>query len=214
MKKLKIAITVISIIFCLATLNACEQAPQNDSKESSILNQEIEELKQKLESQSELISSLLLSKEEEIKKDENKNENTEENDDKTEDKTVESNTVSTDFEYIKESGGITITKYVGNQTSVRIPEKIENISVLKIGKNAFADTEVKSVTLPSCCEYVDWFAFYGCYGLTTVYISESVSEIGYAAFDGCSKKLTIYCPSNSYAQKYAKSFGISFSTIN
>ena len=209
MKKNKIVITVISLILCLAALNSCEQAPQNNSNESA-LKGEIEQLKQKLDSQAELISSLLSSKEEEIKKDEN----TEESNDNTEDKTAECNTVSTDFQYIKENGGVTITKYVGKQTSVRIPEKIENLSVLKIGKNAFADTEVRSVTLPSCCEYVDWFAFYGCYGLTTVYISENVSEIGYAAFDGCSKKLTIYCPSDSYAEKYAKSFGIAFSIIS
>ena len=118
-----------------------------------------------------------------------------------------------EFSYIIENGGVTITKYNGSQTSVQIPNKIEQLPVLKIGNNAFADTKVKSVTLPSSCAEIDWFAFYGCYALTTVYISSEVTTIGYGAFDACSKRLTIYCEENSYAQKYAQSFGISYSNI-
>ena len=116
-----------------------------------------------------------------------------------------------DFEYIKENGGVTITRYTGKNTTVQIPNKIEQLPVLKIGENAFSDTKVKSVTLPSSCVEIDWFAFYGCYALTTVYISSNVNAIGYGAFDACSKSLTVYCEQNSYAQKYAQSFGISYS---
>ena len=94
---------------------------------------------------------------------------------------------------------------------MQIPNKIEQLPVLKIGENAFSDTKVKSVTLPSSCVEIDWFAFYGCYALTTVYISSNVNAIGYGAFDACSKSLTVYCEQNSYAQKYAQSFGISYS---
>ena len=116
-----------------------------------------------------------------------------------------------EFEYIKENGGITITKYIGNKTTVQVPNTIEKLPVLKIGENAFSDTKIKSVTLPSSCTEIDWFAFYGCYALNTVYVSSNVKAIGYGAFDSCSKSLTIYCEKNSYAQKYAQSFGISYS---
>lgn len=209
MKKFQIAITIICLMLCTAAFSSCGQAASTSSNESA-LKSEIEQLKQQVSSQAQLISTLLANKENVQNQESNNPQN--ESTDKNE--TQNNNPASYDFEYIKEGNGITVTKYTGSQTSVRIPETIEGLPVLNIGKNAFADTEIKSVTIPSLCEYVDWFAFYGCYGLTTVYISENVSEIGYAAFEGCSKKLTIYCPSNSYAEKYAKSFGIAFSIIS
>lgn len=176
---------------------------------------EIDVLKDKLDKQTELINSIININ--------NKNEQSVNNSNNvsTTTKPTNSGTNSNtnqnpeedkiEFEYIKENGGITITKYIGNKTSVQIPNKIEQLPVLKIGENAFADTKVKSVTLPSSCTEVDWFAFYGCYALSTVYISSEVNTIGYGAFDSCSKSLTIYCEKDSYAQKYAQSFGISYS---
>lgn len=205
MKIFKTLISLILLIFFIFAFNSCEQAPPISSNESA-LKLEIETLKQKVSSQAELIASLLAGKENDIesgKNEENKQENITQN-----------NNLSNEFEYVKENGGITITKYIGKQTSVRIPEKIENLPVLKIGNSAFAESKVKSITLPSNCREIDWFAFYGCYALTAVYASEEVIQIGYAAFDGCSKRMTIYCPSGSYAESYAKSFGFSYSAIN
>lgn len=188
----------------------------NSTIESTIKSNyqaEIEALKDKLNKQSELINSIININ--------NKNEHTttpNPSTTTTKHNVSDSNTnepkdddEASEFEYKKENGGITITKYIGQKTTVQIPSKIEQLPVLKIGENAFADTKVKSVTLPSSCEEIDWFAFYGCYALTTVYISENVKAIGYGAFDSCSKSLTLYCERDSYAQKYAKSFGISYS---
>lgn len=118
------------------------------------------------------------------------------------------------FKYVKENGGITLTGYTGKLTSVVIPERIDGLPVLKIGERAFAETSVRSVVLPSSCVEVDWFAFLGCYALNTVYISGGVSEIGYGAFDSCSRALVIYCESDSYAERYARSFGIAYEHIN
>lgn len=117
------------------------------------------------------------------------------------------------FKYVKENGGITVTGYTGKLTSVVIPERIDGLPVLKIGERAFAETSVRSVVLPSSCVEVDWFAFLGCYALSTVYISGGVSEIGYGAFDSCSRALVIYCESGSYAERYARSFGIAYEHI-
>lgn len=163
---------------------------------------EINSLKDKLNKQSELINSII-----DLKDKDNSV-------DKEIDKVENNNSVSeeiSEFEYVKENGGITIVKYIGKQTSVNIPNKIEQLPILKIGENAFSETNVKSVSIPSSCEEIDWFAFYGCFALTTVYVSSNVDTIGYGAFDGCSKALTIYCDSDSFAEKYAQSFGISYS---
>lgn len=177
---------------------------------------EIDALKDKLNSQSTLINSIInLNKNPSNNTIQNTTQNTTTTTTTTK-KPSSTNTPEEDeilFEYIKENGGITITRYIGKQTSVTIPNKIEQLPVIKIGENAFADTKVKSVTLPSSCEEIDWFAFYGCYALTTVYISNEVNNIGYGAFDACSKSLTIYCERNSYAQQYAQSFGIKYSVF-
>lgn len=159
---------------------------------------EITLLKEKLNQQSELINSII-----EIN---SKNNSTDES---IIDESVSS--VLEEYEYIKENGGITITKYNGKEKSVNIPSKIEQLPVLKIAENAFSDSKIKSVMLPSSCKEVDWFAFYGCYSLTSIYISSNVNNIGYGAFDGCSKSLIIYCEKNSFAEKYAQSFGIDYS---
>ena len=171
---------------------------------------EIEVLKDKINKQSELINSIInISNKNELSTTPNPITTTKLTNVTTEaPKQDEAELI--DFEYIKENGGVTITRYTGKNTTVQIPNKIEQLPVLKIGENAFSDTKVKSVTLPSSCVEIDWFAFYGCYALTTVYISSNVNAIGYGAFDACSKSLTVYCEQNSYAQKYAQSFGISY----
>lgn len=172
---------------------------------------EIEILKDKLNKQSELINSIInINNKEESNSNSNSNTQTNTNQSNPNVSTTNKNELI-EFEYIKENGGVTITRYIGKSTSVQIPNKIEQLPVLKIGENAFSDTKVKSVILPSSCREIDWFAFYGCYALSSVYISTSVNSIGYGAFDSCSKSLVIYCENNSFAQKYAQSFGLSYS---
>ena len=164
---------------------------------------EIEALKTKLDKQSQLINSIIgiNDKQEEVQNDSNSG--------SSEENTF--NETKPEFEYIKENGGITIIKYNGSSTSVQIPNLIEQTPVTKIAENAFAETKIKSVIIPSSCVEIDWFAFYGCFSLSTVYIPACVDAIGYGAFDSCSKSMTIYCEDGSYAQKYAQSFGITYS---
>lgn len=217
MKSIKI--TSVILFLAIVLLSAFIGGKQINAKIDQTIKEnyqsEIEALKNKLNSQSELINSII-----NIGNKENNTTTTTNTPSSTSKSTTtapknnDTNTPTEDnveFEYIKENGGITITKYVGKQTNVKIPNKIEQLPVLKIGENAFADTKVKNITLPSGCTTIDWFAFYGCYALTTVYISAEVEAIGYGAFDSCSKSLTIFCEKGSYAEKYAKSFGIKYS---
>ena len=217
MKSIKI--TSIILFLAVAILSIYISGKQINSKiEQSIKENyqtEISFLKDKLNQQSELINSIININNK--PQDTVTNNNSKPNNSTTTTTTIKDTSINDPieddvlFNYIKENGGITITKYVGKQTNVQIPNKIEQLPVLKIAENAFADTKVKSVTLPSSCIEIDWFAFYGCYALNTIYICSSVYAIGYGAFDGCSKNLTIYCESNSFAQEYAKSFGIKYS---
>ena len=134
----------------------------------------------------------------------------------TEDETTPNQNVSLEnakinFEYTLTSEGAVITKYTGNASSISVPSSIEGRSVVKISEYAFSETNVKTVILPNGICEIDWFAFYKCPFLEKIYIPSSVSSIGYGAFDYCASALTIFCENNSYAQKYAQSFGIKYS---
>ena len=201
------SISIKSILLFLAVLALSAYLGEkeiNSKIEETIKNNyqaELESLKIKINNQSELINSIIGLENKENS--DNEASIPEEEDSET--------VTKPEFEYIKENEGITITAYNGKSKSVQIPDTIDGLPVLKIGKRAFAEAAIKSVTLPSSCKTVDWFAFYGCYSLSTVYAPIGIESIEYGAFDSCSKSLTIYCERNSYAEKYAKSFGISYS---
>ena len=115
------------------------------------------------------------------------------------------------FEYIVENGTATITRYKGSQTTVIVPASIDGYTVKSIGDDAFKGSSIVSVSLPDTLASIGWFAFSDCSSLKSAIIPKSVTEIGYEAFSNC-KRLTIYTDADSYAAKYAKSYGISVST--
>ncbi len=114
------------------------------------------------------------------------------------------------FEYEITSSGVTIKKYIGKSENIEIPSSIDGHQVTKIQEYAFSETKIKSVVLPKTLNELDWFSFYKCPFLEKIYIPESVTNIGYGAFDLCSQNLTIFGAEGSYAERYANSFGIKF----
>lgn len=103
---------------------------------------------------------------------------------------------ASDFEYtVGEDGGITITKYIGTDTDVVIPEKIEGKNVTVIGEGAFQGCgTVKSLSMPDTVTSVEYCAIYGCDLLTTVRLSKNLKSIGEAAFNHCDVLSTISLP--------------------
>ena len=114
------------------------------------------------------------------------------------------------FIYEVLDGEVTITAYVGNDVVVVIPSSIGGAPVTVIGDGAFEGTNVKDVTLPSTLKSIGWFAFCGCLRLEVVRIPSSVTEIGYEAFSRC-RYLTVVAAEGSYAETYARSYGIDVS---
>lgn len=79
-----------------------------------------------------------------------------------------------------------IYRYVGNDTSVVIPEKIEENTVSCIMKNAFEGCEkITEITIPECVESIRDGAFKDCTALESVTIPSLVNKIGNYAFSGC-----------------------------
>ena len=99
-----------------------------------------------------------------------------------------------DFEYRHdESLGICIEKYLGSDTVVNIPERIDSLPVAEIDEEAFSGcSSLKSVTIPDSVKWIGHSAFGGCSSLTSVTILSSLIEFGEGVFSGCSKLNTIH----------------------
>ena len=115
-----------------------------------------------------------------------------------------------DFTYEIKNGEAFITGYTGEKSSVVIPSVIERYTVTGIADNAFKAMRITAISIPSTVKSIGWFAFSDCISLTAAVLPDSIELIGYEAFSGC-KSLTVYASADSYAAKYAKSYGITVS---
>lgn len=93
-------------------------------------------------------------------------------------------------------------------TSLLHDINLEDTSVESIPAYAFMSSGIQAVTLPKSCTYIADNAFLNCKSMDTIYIPDTVTDIGEKSFDGCDR-LTILCASDSYAAQYAKSHHIS-----
>jgi len=113
------------------------------------------------------------------------------------------------FTYVLENGKAIITGYTGDEVRIEIPSEIDGYSVVAIGDRAFENhLRLRSAHLPDSVCAIGWFSFSGCIALEAVSVPASVESIGYGAFQNCNSGLTVYCIDGSYAQQYARSYGI------
>lgn len=113
------------------------------------------------------------------------------------------------FTYTVEGDRVTITGYRGSDVNITIPATIDGHAVVAIGDKAFlGNTAVQSIVIPEGVEQIGWFAFSGCISLGAISVPASVKSICYGAFENCPSALTVFCVKDSYAEKYAQSYGI------
>jgi hypothetical protein len=91
---------------------------------------------------------------------------------------------------------VTITEYTGNAATVHIPEKIQGLPVTVIGYEAFCNSSLSSVTIPSSVTSIEVRGFAGCKNLTSINIPSSVTNIDHYAFAACDKLTSINIPSS------------------
>ena len=108
-----------------------------------------------------------------------------------ESETIDANSVS-DFEYqLREDGGIEITKYVGTDDHVVIPQTIDGKDVTVIGEGAFSESGIVSIKMPDTVIYISSFAFSNCKNLTDIRMSASLITITWGAFHDCNSLTSI-----------------------
>lgn len=114
------------------------------------------------------------------------------------------------FKYTVENGTASITKILTDEKNIVIPNVIDGFRVTAISGEALSSDKVESIVISSGIEKIDWFAFKGCPSLVCVTVPDSVISIGYGAFDNASGSFVIRCSRDSFAHRYAKSYGITY----
>lgn len=79
---------------------------------------------------------------------------------------------------------IGIKAYLGNDTNITIPDKINGIEVGSIKEGCFKNSNIENVTLPSSVTSIEQQSFYGCDNLKSINLS-NVKSIGAEAFTNC-----------------------------
>lgn len=228
-KNILILLSILLTFSCLfASCNANEQMfPEETMPEPDKYTQSIQALEDKIielqqnhqlseeERQKELaqLQNLVADLKEKQEKEENKEES------KTPTDTENENTPPTPtgkFLYdVDSSNGefAIITGYSGTEERVVIPSVIDGYAVREIADNAFSSKEIKNIIVTNGIKKIGWFSFQNCSALVSITLPNSVENIGYSAFPSQNKSFTVYCSSNSFAQQYAKSYGISYTII-
>lgn len=82
--------------------------------------------------------------------------------------------------------------------AIVIPETVtydgNTYTVTEIGRYAFYECSITSVTLPNTLELIELDAFYGCQYLTGVTLPNSLKTIEHNAFSGCHKIKSLIIP--------------------
>lgn len=91
---------------------------------------------------------------------------------------------ASDFEYKinEENNTVTITRYIGTDTVVNIPETIEEKPVIELGSFSFSSSNLQSVKIPNTVQTIGQTSFYG-NQLTYINIPKSVTKINVGAFN-------------------------------
>lgn len=102
-----------------------------------------------------------------------------------------------DFEYRVGPDGAIVTRYLGSDSSVTVPESVDGKPVVGIEEFVFRErTDLKTVALPPTLLAISRFGFYGCTGLQRITVPPHVKAIGMNAFQFCSSLGEIYLPAS------------------
>ena len=99
------------------------------------------------------------------------------------------------FEYSVSNSEVTITKFVGDETTVVIPSSINGMTVTKIGDRAFSNcTSLTSVSIPETVKTIGDNAFLFCTKLEKANLPEKITSISQAVFAYCQNLKSINIP--------------------
>ena len=83
---------------------------------------------------------------------------------------------------LRDDGNYEVKSYKGSQKKVTIPSEYKGKKIVGIESNAFENSSIEFITIPSTVENIGDYAFYKCDALQTVTLSEGLKVIGCFAF--------------------------------
>lgn len=123
---------------------------------------------------------------------------------------------SGDYYYtVLEDGTAEISKYIGSDINVIIPDIIDGRKVTDIGNYAFYNyNKIESIAIPNGVKSIGKYAFQYCNSLKSINIPDSVNTIGCYAFECCNSLHSIDIPDSVtiiewYAFSYSGLYSIS-----
>ncbi|MDY3845691.1 MAG: leucine-rich repeat domain-containing protein [Eubacteriales bacterium] len=87
-----------------------------------------------------------------------------------------------------------VVGYTGDETDILIPAEYDGKAVTEIGGEAFRQSKLTKVTIPSSVKSIGYNAFYRSESLQTVVLGEGLEIINMSAFYGCTNLKTINIP--------------------
>ncbi|NSB14600.1 leucine-rich repeat domain-containing protein [Clostridium beijerinckii] len=109
-------------------------------------------------------------------------------------------TIEGAWAFCKQTGEI--VAYLGKDSNVVIPDKIDNVAITSIGNKAFyRNKNITNITIPNSIKSIERSALVGCTGLTSINIPASVQSIGGYALTGCTSLKNISVDSNNLTFK-------------
>lgn len=101
--------------------------------------------------------------------------------------------VANDFEYTITEDGVCVNRYIGDSAVVVVPERIDNIEVVKISDQAFMNNEfVAAVKIADSVKDMSGYGiFMNCINLQYIILGDNVEEIGDNCISGCKNLVEI-----------------------
>ncbi len=101
-----------------------------------------------------------------------------------------------EYEYvIRNNEEIIITKYIGSDTQIVVPDTIEGLPVATIGESAFYGlVRLTSITFPDSITTMNDFALGACDGLTSVTLPKNLINIGDSVLANCTALENVTIP--------------------
>ena len=99
--------------------------------------------------------------------------------------------------------------YCSSLETVNLPDKLTELPEYMF----YECPALANINVPNMLSNIGNYAFYNCSALTDMELPATVTQIGYGAFDGCTS-LNIKTVSGSYAELFAKQYGISYTATS
>lgn len=118
------------------------------------------------------------------------------------------------FRYEVKDGKVYIVKYLGSDTEVTVPSKIDGYPVFAIGMGAFSNqTQITAIHLPNTLNTIESWAFNNCVSLKELVIPEKVKNIRSYAIWCCEGLEILYLPHVTTMEKQAVSYCENLQTV-